>query len=130
MNAPSPDLPVSIGAVRVLGLLTVAFMLGIGQLFFKIAAERLVIGRGWSAFVWSMVGWPMASVLLLYAIATVLWVYLLHGLPLSRAYPFIALVFAFVPLLSWFVFHEALDLRYGLGLALTLAGLYLIAAPR
>ncbi len=130
MNTPLPELPVPIGAGRILGLLTVAFMLGIGQLFFKIAAERLVIGRGWSAFAWSMVGWPMASVLLLYAVATVLWVYLLHGLALSRAYPFIALVFALVPLMSWFVFRESLDLRYGFGLALMIAGLYLIAAPR
>ena len=130
MNTPLPELPVPIGAGRILGLLTVAFMLGIGQLFFKIAAERLVIGRGWSAFAWSMVGWPMASVLMLYAVATVLWVYLLHGLALSRAYPFIALVFALVPLMSWFVFRESLDLRYGIGLALMIAGLYLIAAPR
>ena len=130
MNAPLPSLPISISAGRVFGLLTVALMLGVGQLLFKIAAERLVIGRGWSAFAWSMVGWPMAALLLLYAVATVLWVYLLHGLPLSRAYPFIALVFAFVPFLSWLVFRDALDLRYGLGLALMMAGIYLIAAPR
>jgi undecaprenyl phosphate-alpha-L-ara4N flippase subunit ArnE len=130
LNTPSPELSLHLGAGRVLGLLTVAFILGIGQLFFKMAAERLVIGRGWSAFAWSLVGWPMISVLVLYAVATVLWVYLLHGLALSRAYPFIALVFVFVPLLSWIVFRDALDLRYGLGLALMMAGLYLIAAPR
>ena len=130
MNTPSPDLPAHLGAGRVLGLLTVAFILGFGQLFFKIAAERLVVGRGLAALVWSMVGWPMATVLTLYAIATVLWVYLLHGLPLSRAYPFIALVFAFVPLLSWIVFRDALDLRYGIGLVLMVAGLYLIASNR
>ncbi|HLF11270.1 MAG TPA: EamA family transporter [Gammaproteobacteria bacterium] len=130
MNTPSPDLPVQLGAGHVLGLLTVAFILGIGQLFFKIAAERLVVGRGLAALAWSMVGWPMATVLTLYAIATVLWVYLLHGLPLSRAYPFIALVFAFVPLLSWIVFRDSLDLRYGIGLVLMVAGLYLIASTR
>ena len=130
MNTPSPPLPFSISPGQVVGLLAVAFMLGIGQLLFKIAAQRLVVGRGWHAFFISMVGWPMASVLLLYAVATVLWVYLLHGLPLSRAYPFIALVFAFVPLLSWLAFRDTLDLRYGLGLALMMSGLYLIAAPR
>jgi len=68
--------------------------------------------------------------LVLYGIATVLWVYLLHGLPLSRAYPFIGLVFAFVPFMSWLVFRDALDLRYALGLALMLAGLYLVASGR
>jgi drug/metabolite transporter (DMT)-like permease len=35
-----------------------------------------------------------------------------------------------VPLLSWITFRDALDLRYGFGLALMMAGLYLIAAPR
>jgi undecaprenyl phosphate-alpha-L-ara4N flippase subunit ArnE len=130
VSAPAPDLSLGIGAARVFGLLAVAFMLGIGQLLFKIAAERLVVDRGWGAFAWSLVGWPMISVLLLYAVATVLWVYLLHGLALSRAYPFIALVFVFVPLLSWLAFRDALDLRYGIGLALMMAGLYLIAAPR
>lgn len=130
MTAPLPEVSTGVGLGRVLGLLTVAFILGIGQLFFKIAAERLVVGRGWAAFANSLVGWPMATVLVLYGIATVLWVYLLHGLPLSRAYPFIALVFAFVPLLSWVAFRDALDLRYGLGLALMIAGLYLIAANR
>lgn len=130
MSAPVPDLPAGIGPGRVLGLLTVAFILGVSQLLFKIAAGRLVVGQGWAAFAQSLVGWPMATVLVLYGVATVLWVYLLHGLPLSRAYPFIALVFAFVPLLSWLVFRDALDLRYGFGLALMLAGLYLIAASR
>jgi undecaprenyl phosphate-alpha-L-ara4N flippase subunit ArnE len=130
LNTPSPELSVGLGAGRVLGLVAVAFMLGIGQLLFKAAAERLVVGRGWSAFAWSLVGWPMISVLLLYAVATLLWVYLLHGLALSRAYPFIALVFVFVPLLSWIAYRDTLDLRYGVGLALMMAGLYLIAAPR
>lgn len=115
---------------RVLGLLTVALILGVGQLFFKIAAERLVIGQGWMPFARSLVGWPMASVLTLYAAATVLWVYLLHGVPLNRAYPFIAFVFAVVPVLSWIVFREALDARYGVGLLLMMAGIYLIGAPR
>jgi drug/metabolite transporter (DMT)-like permease len=130
VNPPPSDLPVHLGAGRVLGLVTVALILGIGQVFFKIAAGRLVVGRGWVPLAWSMVGWPMATVLFLYAIATVLWVYLLHGLPLSRAYPFIALVFALVPILSWLFFRDALDLRYALGLTLMVAGLYLIAAPR
>ena len=130
MNSPASGFPVILGVGRVFGLLTVALILGIGQVFFKIAAERLIVGRGWTALAGSMVGWPMATVLLLYAIATVLWVYLLHGLPLSRAYPFIAMVFAFVPLLSWIVFRDALDLRYGVGLALMVAGLYLIASNR
>jgi drug/metabolite transporter (DMT)-like permease len=69
----------------------------------------------------------MLAALALYAVATVLWVYLLHGLALSRAYPFIALAFAFVPLLGWLVLGEPLGARYWLGLGLMLAGLYVSA---
>lgn len=130
MNSPPPDVSANIGAFRVLGLLAVAMALGVGQLLFKLAAERLVLGRGGAALALSFVGWPMALALVVYGATTVLWVYLLNGLPLSRAYPFIALAFAFVPLMSWLVFGDALDLRYAFGLVLMLAGLYFVATGR
>jgi drug/metabolite transporter (DMT)-like permease len=130
VNPPPTDVSTSLGTLRLLGLLMVALALGVGQLLFKLAAERLVLDRGVTALMHSFVGWPMAAALLVYGAATVLWVYLLHGLPLSRAYPFIALAFAFVPLMSWLVFRDTLDVRYGIGLALMLAGLYLVATGR
>jgi drug/metabolite transporter (DMT)-like permease len=130
MNGPPPDVPANVGAFRVLGLLVVALALGVGQLLFKLAAERLVLGRGAVDLALSFIGWPMALALLVYGATTVLWVFLLHGLPLSRAYPFIALAFAFVPLMSWLVFGDALDLRYAFGLLLMLAGLYFVATGR
>lgn len=129
MSVP-PGAPEALGVGRVLGLLAVAATLGGGQLLFKLAAGRLVLGQGAAALAASFASLPMIAALILYGLATVLWVYLLHGLPLSRAYPFIALAFAFVPLLSWLAFRDALDLRYGLGLALMLAGLYLVASDR
>jgi undecaprenyl phosphate-alpha-L-ara4N flippase subunit ArnE len=130
VSGAPPELSASLGAGRILGLLTVALILGGGQMLFKMAAERLVIGQGPVAFALSFVTRLMLAALALYGVATVLWVYLLNGLPLSRAYPFIGLVFAFVPLLSWLVFRDALDIRYVLGLALMLAGLYLVASGR
>jgi drug/metabolite transporter (DMT)-like permease len=119
-----------IGTWRTVGLLTVAFILASGQMLFKIAADRLVMGQGPLSLAISFVTRPMLVALVLYGIATVLWVYLLHGLPLSRAYPFIGLVFAFVPLMSWLVFRDGLDGRYVVGLALMLAGLYLVSTGR
>ena len=119
-----------IGPWRTVGLLTVALILASGQMLFKTAADRLVLGQGPLALGLSFVTRPMIWALVLYGAATVLWVYLLHGLPLSRAYPFIGLVFAFVPLMSWLVFREGVDARYFAGLALMLAGLYLISSGR
>lgn len=112
---------------RVLALLFVALTLGAGQLLFKLAAERLVIGRGAVALFVSFLSGPMLAALALYALATVLWVYLLHGLELSRAYPFIAVAFALVPLLAWLLLGESLGLRYWAGLGVMIAGLYIIS---
>jgi multidrug transporter EmrE-like cation transporter len=120
----------ALGTGRILGLLLVAVTLGGGQLLFKLAAGRLVLGHGAGALAASFASLPMIAALGVYAVATILWVYLLHGLPLSRAYPFVALAFALVPLLSWLLFDDTIGLRYGLGLALMLAGLYLVASGR
>lgn len=114
--------------LHVLGLFVVALMLGGGQLLFKLAANRLVIGQGVGQLAASFVTLPMIGALTLYGLTTVLWVYLLHGLALSRAYPFIALAFAIVPLLGWLLLDEALGPQYWIGLAIVLAGLYVIAA--
>lgn len=113
-------------AARLLGLAIVALLLGGGQLLFKLAAERLVLGQGIGRLAASFVSLPMAGALVLYGLTTVLWVYLLHGFALSRAYPFIALAFAIVPLLGWLLLHEALAPQYWVGLAVMLAGLYIV----
>lgn len=115
-------------AMRMAGLVVVALSLGVGQLLFKLAAERLVTGQGLGRLAASFVTLPMLAALALYGLTTLLWVYLLHGLSLSRAYPFIALAFATVPLLAWLLLNEVLAPRYWAGLALMLAGLYLVAA--
>ena len=120
----------SIGLSRSAGLLLVAGILAGGQVLFKLASAQLVIGNGTGPLLRSFVSAPMVAALVLYAAATLLWVYLLHGVPLSRAYPFMALAFAFVPLLSWIVFGDALDLRYAFGVTLILCGLYLAVTVR
>ncbi|HEX6260599.1 MAG TPA: hypothetical protein VFZ51_08075 [Woeseiaceae bacterium] len=117
----------SLEPLRILGLLLVALTLGGGQLLFKLAAERLVVGHGPVALLASFISRPMFAALALYALATVLWVYLLHGLALSRAYPFIALAFALVPMLAWLMLGETLGVQYWLGLAVMLTGLYIIS---
>jgi drug/metabolite transporter (DMT)-like permease len=115
-------------ALRLAGLLVVALLLGGGQLLFKLAADRLVVGQGFGRLAASFLTVPMAGALLLYGVTTLLWVYLLHGLALSRAYPFIALAFAIVPLLGWLLLNEVLGAQYWIGLAVMLAGLYIVAA--
>ena len=102
-------------------------LLAVGQLLFKRTATRLV-------------GLPMPEQLLalqvqtsfyaaglLYAAATVLWVWLLTYIPLSAAYPFVALSFVIVPVASWWFFGEPLDLQYWTGIGWIVAGVGVIA---
>lgn len=52
-----------------------------------------------------------------------------YQMDISRAYPYFALGFVFVPLLGAWLFGEALSLRYGLGVIMILAGVVLTSSP-
>lgn len=70
--------------------------------------------------------------LVLYGTATLLWIFILQQVPLSLAYPFVALGFIIVPLASWGIFKEPLNLSYIAGVALIVGGLGIITvmAPK
>jgi len=83
---------------------TVVLLLTIGQTGFKFVGEKLNADMSlmgvWSAKL------ELFVTLSIYAIATVLWIYVLSYLPLSKAFTYYALVFIIVPLIATFVFHE------------------------
>ena len=62
----------------------------------------------------------------IYGVGTVIWVYVLRSVPLTVAYPFMALTFCAVPLLAWGLLGETLSLRYAVGAALIVAGLVVV----
>ena len=68
----------------------------------------------------------MASALMLYAIATALWVWIFRTTPLSIAYPFVALGFILVPLAAHYFFGEPLTTWHVVGTVLIIAGLLVI----
>jgi drug/metabolite transporter (DMT)-like permease len=61
--------------------------------------------------------------LLLYGLATLLWIYLLQFVPLSKAYPFAALGFVFVPALAVVIFGERVTASYVVGVAFVVVGI-------
>ena len=65
--------------------------------------------------------------LILYAALTVLWVWILSFTPLSRAYLFVALSFAIVPVAGTVLFAEPISPRLMIGLGLILCGLLFVA---
>ena len=58
----------------------------------------------------------------LYAFSTFLWIWILSRVPLSQAYPWVAIGIAIVPLLGWYVFDERIKPTFWLGVLLIFSG--------
>jgi drug/metabolite transporter (DMT)-like permease len=64
--------------------------------------------------------------LISYTFGFLLWLYGLYKLPLLYIYPFTALTFIFVTLLSYFMLHEVITLNYLFGSILIIVGILVI----
>ena len=111
-------------------LLTILCVVGIscGQVLFKIAARSasastdvLSVGRDLALNPFLLGG------LVVYLATTFLWIWLLRTVPLSVAYPFMALAFLFVPIMGAAFLGEPLSFRNALGGALIISGIWVIA---
>ena len=68
------------------------------------------------------------SILVLYGITTLAWVWILRSAPLHLAYPFMGLAFLIVPTLAWMLLGEPLHWRTLAGGALIMAGVALASS--
>ena len=111
-------------------LFAFAIMVAAGQLLFKRTADGASKVTGIEAVMRHILFDPWFIIALcLYVAATILWIFALREMPLSRAYPFMALAFVLVPAGAVFFFGETVGLRYFFGLALVIAGISIIATP-
>jgi drug/metabolite transporter (DMT)-like permease len=92
-----------------------------GQLLFKLSATSLS-ENGLRGVVLSP---SLLGALTIYGLATVGWIWQLQSIELSRAYPFMALSFVVVPLLSALVLNEPIDARYWAGTVMIIGGILL-----
>jgi multidrug transporter EmrE-like cation transporter len=99
----------------------------VGQILFKMSAQYLVVEKGPVNLLLSLLTWQFILAMVFYSTATFLWVILLKYVPISRAYPFVALSFVLLPIASYFLFGDPLTTRYFSGLAFFMTGLFLIA---
>jgi undecaprenyl phosphate-alpha-L-ara4N flippase subunit ArnE len=98
-------------------------MLAVGQLMFKSAATQWKFdGLTWASAA-GFLSPLMTAALALYAVATVLWVFVLRTVPLSAAYAVYALAFLIVPLLAHFVLDEPLSPKVLVGGIIIVAGI-------
>lgn len=91
----------------------------IGQVLFKqVAINYNKVGTIYDI---SVIGFLVLAGAM-YITSSGLWVWALRYIEISKAYPFFALGFVFVPLLGAWMFGEVLTFRYGLGVLLIVAG--------
>ena len=102
-----------------LSALICVFGIAVGQLLFKCTADSQSISGSYlhpRTLLW------LLSALLLYGITTFGWIWTLQREPLSRIYPWMALAFVIVPLLSAVLLGERLQPTYWLGVTMIVAG--------
>lgn len=106
-------------------MLLVVYALGmaIGQVLFKFAADRAKVNAAEGFLTPLLSDWYFLAAVAVYGLLTILWVWVLTRIPLSRAYPFVVLAFVFTPVLASVLFGESLTGWYFLGLGLVLLGL-------
>jgi len=96
-----------------------------GQIFFKLAASAF-IGKPLAVGVLELARAPsFYAGSSLYGAATLLWVWILSRVPLSQAYPWVAIATAAVPLLATQLFDERVKPSYWLGVAFVVLGVLL-----
>lgn len=102
-----------------------------GQTFLKLGLTRAG-GDSSSDTLFSIIGMifrsPMVFAgLALYAVGAIAWIAVLRRMDLSYAYPFLALNFVLIALVSQFFLGESIPLVRWLGIAAICAGIVLIA---
>jgi drug/metabolite transporter (DMT)-like permease len=108
-------------------LLAYAVALAGGQVLFKLAALRFSLGSRWTDNVVSLLLNPyLVLAVLLYALLSVVWVWVLSFVPLSIAYPFVALTFVLTVASGALLFGESVSLRLVLGGLMIISGLIVI----
>ena len=113
-------------STEVLLTLACVFMIGCGQILFKLAARDVMVD---GLNLKSLLSWlspPMLTALFVYGAATLLWVWVLRTAPLAVVYPLYALAFVLVPLLGWVLFGEPMTARHWFGAALIVGGVWLM----
>jgi len=97
--------------------------LSLGQILFKLAAQNIELSI--SGIIDSLLSAKLFSALCVYGLATLMWLLVLRAMPLRVAYPFAALAFIVVPVLSHLLLGERLGWNTFAGAALIGAGVWL-----
>ena len=113
----------NLASSNLIGLGIFTAMLALGQLLFK-KAGLSIRGLPLGEALLNLAQFPaFHAAIVLYALSTLLWVWLLSRVTLTQAYPWVAAGVVIVPLLSAAVFGERVAATYWLGTVLIVAGI-------
>jgi undecaprenyl phosphate-alpha-L-ara4N flippase subunit ArnE len=118
----------TLSLVNVGHLLAFTTMLAGGQVLFKVTANRLSLIEDVQQKIFGLLGWDTFFAACLYSLATLYWSYILQRVPLSLAYPFVAVGFVLVPAASFLFFDEVLSVKYFAGAVLIAIGIVVMYA--
>jgi len=114
--------------MRLLALLFVVALMTLGQILFKVAAEKVGTPGANLEFLGRLLtNVPLLVGIVVYGITTILWVIVLSDSNLSKSYPFVALTMVLVPIAGIVLFDEPFSPALAIGGALIIAGLVVIA---
>ncbi len=115
------------GLEKIFQLCLLVLMQTAGQLFLKAGANKIVAHNGWLELLRSFISWPVFIGLVIYGTVTVLWLWVLRDIAISKAYMFMALCFVTIPLAGGWFFNEPITLPLIIGGAMIVFGLLVIA---
>jgi drug/metabolite transporter (DMT)-like permease len=108
-----------------LSCLIFTLMLAAGQVLFKHVGLSVRGLQPVEALLYTLRHPLLYAALTLYGAATLLWIWILSRVPLSKAYPWVALGTLIVPLLGWWLFHERPAPIFWLGVVIVVTGVFL-----
>ena len=105
-----------------------SLILALGQVLLKFALQAMK-PFSWSADFWKSVfiNWQFALCGICFAVASLLWMYIVKNFPLSMSYPMVSLSYVFGMVAAIVFFHESVDVYKWIGVFLIMTGCILIA---
>lgn len=108
-------------------LVVFAFGMSAGQVLFKLSSASVQRSLELSTLINLCSNAYFIAAVIVYALMTLLWVWILSTIPLSVAYPFSGLAIIFTTLFSIVFLRESISVDFVIGMILLLAGLFFIA---
>ena len=109
--------------LQIAALLGIPLCIAVGQILFKITSSAIT-GKSAALVIEQLLKSPhFWAALVIYGAATLAWIGAIKGIPISRAYMFMALTFVYVPVFSYVFLQERLSLSQLAGTAIIVLGI-------